>query len=41
LIGKFHNHSSNTLQAVAALVFERQTIERFWSGKTIVVTGKE
>jgi hypothetical protein len=41
LIGKFHNHSSNTLLAVAAPVFARQTIERFWSGETMVVTGKE
>jgi hypothetical protein len=41
LIGKFHNHSSNTLQAVAAPVLARQMIERFWSGKTTAVAGKE
>jgi len=41
LIGKIHNHSSNKLQTVVTPVPASEMIERFWSGKTIAVAGKE
>jgi len=36
----FYNRSSNTLQAGATPVLARPD-ERFWSGKAVVVAGKE